>query len=293
MRKIFSLQMLMVLALTASSVQADTITLKNGSVIKGKVSSFADDQFVILLNTGSSGNRSKAMIYAGDIAKIDFEAATAGDMQPEETMASSNPPPTVKETPKEASTKPAKESQPPVDPSLKNTKNTKKPEVKREPEPKREEVVETPPIEKTPQPEVTTPEIPKVDPKKANVKTQTVEVGAKRDWTSTGLIVKKGDKIRITATGTINIDPAGEASGPEGLDTPDTRKLMADKPTGALIGVIGADNDDFLFIGRAAEFTATRDGLLFLSVNEGTLSDNSGAYKAVIEIQSPTRPTRQ
>lgn len=292
MRKIFSLHLLMVLALAASSVQADTITLKNGSVIKGKVSSFADDQFVILLNTGSSGNRSKAMIYAGDIAKIDFEATAASEAQPEE-IATSSAPTTITPS-RETSTKPAKETQPPVDPSLKNTKNTKKPEVKREPEPKREEVTtETAPVEKTPQPEVTTPEIPKVDPKKTSVKTQTVEVGGKRDWTSTGLIIKKGDKIRITATGSINIDPAGEASGPEGVDTPDSRKLMADKPTGALIGVIGADNDDFLFIGRATEFTATREGLLFLSVNEGTLSDNSGSYKAVIEIQSPTRPTRQ
>jgi hypothetical protein len=61
---------------------------------------------------------------------------------------------------------------------------------------------------------------------------------------------------------------------------------MADRPTGALIGVIGADNDDFIFVGRSAEFTATRDGLLFLSVNEGALSDNTGSYKATIEVQA-------
>ena len=101
------------------------------------------------------------------------------------------------------------------------------------------------------------------------------------------MIVKRGDRIRITATGTVTLDPAAQqTSGPEGTDLADARKLMTDRPTGALIGVIGADNDDFIFIGRSAEFTATRDGLLFLSANEGTLSDNSGAFKASIEVQS-------
>jgi len=54
--------------------------------------------------------------------------------------------------------------------------------------------------------------------------------------------------------------------------------------------VIGADNDDFIFIGSSAEFVAARDGLLFLSVNEGNLSDNSGSYKAAIELQSQRGP---
>ena len=32
-------------------------------------------------------------------------------------------------------------------------------------------------------------------------------------------------------------------------------------------------------------FTATRMGLLFLSVNESTPRDNSGAFKAAIEVK--------
>jgi hypothetical protein len=120
------------------------------------------------------------------------------------------------------------------------------------------------------------------------VKTTSVDVIGKRDWTSTGLIINRGDHIRITATGSVTIDPvSGRTAGPEGsADIVDAKKLMSDQPTGALIGVIGADNDDFIFIGRAAEFTATRGGLLFLSVNEGTLADNTGTFKATIEIQA-------
>jgi len=39
---------------------------------------------------------------------------------------------------------------------------------------------------------------------------------------------------------------------------------------------IGDDNDDFIFVGRSRDFVAQRDGVLFLGVNEGNLSDNSG-----------------
>ena len=90
----------------------------------------------------------------------------------------------------------------------------------------------------------------------------------------------------MTATGAITLDPAsGRTSGPEGIsDLPDSKKLMPDQPTGALIAVISSDNDDFIFLGKSGEFTATRDGLLFLSVNEGVLADNFGMFKATVEL---------
>ena len=48
-----SLAFFILLALIASSARADTIHLKNGSLLKGRVTSFADDQFVVMLDTGS------------------------------------------------------------------------------------------------------------------------------------------------------------------------------------------------------------------------------------------------
>jgi hypothetical protein len=55
-------------------------------------------------------------------------------------------------------------------------------------------------------------------------------------------------------------------------------------PTGALLAVIGDDNNDFIYIGASREFTAGRDGALYLGVNEGNLNDNSGAFDVKIEI---------
>src|SRR5437868_5418047 len=69
--------LLVMLALLAPAAQADTIHLKNGSVLKGKVASFSDDQFIVMLDTGSGRYLSRAMVYVGDVARIEFEGAPA------------------------------------------------------------------------------------------------------------------------------------------------------------------------------------------------------------------------
>jgi hypothetical protein len=288
MRKL-SFILLISILLIAPVAQADTIHLKNGSILKGKVASFADDQFVVMLDTGSGRYMSRAMVYIGDVARIEFDsvpgAGEVGTARETSAPARSNesasrvvlPPDPVRNNP---SSEPQKTAQPPDT----QPRETNPPET----QPSRE-------------PETLQPEKPTVSsatPPSENeragrktsgaVKSTSVDVMGKRDWTSTGLIVKRGDHIRITATGNVTIDPSsGRTAGPEGAsDITDAKKLMPDQPTGALIGVIGADNDDFIFIGRSSEFTATRDGLLFLSVNEGTLADNTGTFRATIEIQA-------
>jgi hypothetical protein len=76
-------------------------------------------------------------------------------------------------------------------------------------------------------------------------------------------------------------------STPTGLPRlADRDKLMRNEPTGALIAVIGDDNDDFIFIGANREFVAQRAGRLFLGVNEGNLGDNSGTYDVTVEAEA-------
>jgi hypothetical protein len=311
-----SVVFLILVVLIASVAEADTIHLKNGSLLKGKVTSFADDQFVVMLDTGAGRYLSKAMVYIGDVARIEFDSASiasggAAEPGPSRESTASAPPALPSEklsAAKEAEARdatpadpqprgnppgeaPAKIS-PPVEAPRDTTAAEPQPSAQpKEPEPQPEKLVEKPAASLPP---VTTP--PASEPSESEkpsrkltgpVKTVSVDVVGKRDWTSSGLLVKRGDRIHISGTGTVTIDPAsGRSSGPEGLaDVVDPKKLMPDQPTGALIGVIGADNDDFIFIGRSTEFTAARDGLLFLSVNEGTLADNTGTYKAVIEVQ--------
>ena len=64
---------------------------------------------------------------------------------------------------------------------------------------------------------------------------------------------------------------------------------MRTEPTGSLIAVMGDDNDDFLQIGNKHAFVSQRDGVLFLGVNEGDLTDNKGVYDVVIEAEAGGR----
>ena len=339
--------LLMVLVLLSPAALADTIHLKNGSVLKGKVASFADDQFIIMLDTGSGRYLSRAMVFVGDVARIEFENAPAGasdsaaldpspaphtnDAAPVREAAPSRPSDaatardrdsaahdtpardtarnTTRDTPRDTarstvlpdiprSAQPERqtpdadtsEAQPARQP---DAAPSEKPQPEKSAEAKATRSFDRPADSDKPAADAPPPEVERPAARKLNglVRTATIDVIGKRDWTSTGMIVKRGDRIRVNASGSVTIDPVtGRSSGPEGTtDLADAKKLMADQPTAALIGVIGADNDDFIFIGRSSEFTATRDGLLFLSVNEGNLADNVGSFKAVIEVQSQKR----
>ena len=115
---------------------------------------------------------------------------------------------------------------------------------------------------------------------------KTVTVSSRLDWTNTYLSVARGDTVIVESTGTIGLDLAGKSCGPDGLATvKDPAKLILDKPTGALVAVIGVDNNDFIFLGATGRFKAERSGLLFLGVNEGDLTNNAGAFTSRVRIE--------
>jgi hypothetical protein len=293
MRKVLLLSLICVAAV-ASTALGDTIHLKNGSILKGKVTSFADDQFMVMLDTGSGRFLSKAQVYIGDVAQIEFDSAVI----PGDTSSAVTPPmeaqPRVVNDPPRGETKTrvpdAGETAERTQPAELQPRETGPPETAappvRESEPQPEKPVVTAPAPVTTSASDAS-EVERPTRKQLPaLKTMNVDVAAKKDWTSSGLIVKRGDHLRVTASGTITLDPvSGRTCGPDGIsDLVDPKKLMPEQPTGALIAVISSDNDDFIFLGRSGEFTATRDGLLFLSVNEGQLSDNIGTFKAIVEV---------
>ena len=286
MRKL-SLSILLLLALAVSSARADTIHLKNGSVLKGKVASFASEQFVVMLDTGSGRYMSKAMIHIGDVERIEFDSAP-GQTADAGTIRDAATPPVTQ--PSEPAQREVARDTPRDTPARDSQARDSQPRV----------TIESPPRTTDPQPEPDRPAAspPTVEASDTNppprkmtgpVRTMVIDLPGKRevgqDWISSQVLLTVGDQVRITATGTITLDKVNRrTSGPEGTDMADPGKLMQDYPTGALIGVIGSEDNDFIVIGRSVEFTATKRGLLFLAVNEGTLSDNSGSYKVTIEV---------
>lgn len=231
----------------ATPLLADTIRLKDGSVIRGQVIGFKDQQFTILIGGSARGRRGQTTVYVEDVESIEFDANT-GPTSTDDASARNNVP----------ATRPTNQgNQPEAAPSDPRT-------------------IDTQPASST------TPTF------------FTIKVGVRADsanngWTNSGLVVRKGQRLRISASGRVSLG-RGRFSTPAGVSTiQDNDKLMRNESTGALIAVIGDDNDDFLLIGPRREFIAQRDGVLFLGVNEGDLADNTGTYDIVIEAEASGR----
>lgn len=226
---------------------ADTIRLKDGSVIRGQVIGFKDQQFTILIGGNARGRRGQTTVYVEDVESIEFDATAGNVSSIDDGSARNNVPLSRPSTPV---------SQPDNTPSDSRSIN--------------------------PPPTTSTPTF------------FTIQVGVRADaanngWTNSGLVVRKGQRLRISASGRVSLG-RGRFSTPGGLSNiPDADKLMRNEATGALIAVIGDDNDDFILIGPRREFVAQRDGVLFLGVNEGDLTDNTGSYDIVIEAEASGR----
>jgi len=229
---------------------ADTIRLKDGNVIRGQVIGFKDQQFTVLVGSGAQGRRSRTLIYVEDVESIEFDSATtaAASALANDDAATSN-------TTTAPVYQPPRSSQQPDNNRIPARTNTTQPSS-----------ASAPLFFKIP----------------LAVRADNANNG----WTNSTLVVKKGQRLRITATGRVSLG-GGRFSTPSGIaGSPDSDKLMRNEATGALIAVIGDDNDDFLLIGTRRDFVAQRDGVLFLGVNEGNLNDNTGTYDVVIEAEA-------
>jgi hypothetical protein len=115
----------------------------------------------------------------------------------------------------------------------------------------------------------------------ARYQTQTVDVALGPNWIDSGVDVRRGERVRIDATGTIY---AGRSRiTPAGLSSTDPYAPLPRVAEGALIGVIGNDYDSpIIELGATREFTADRDGRLYLTANRSSYTDARGAFNVRI-----------
>ena len=249
---------------------ADTIRLKNGSIIRGEVVGFRDEQFIVLMEPTARGRRNRIQVYIEEVESIEFDGAPAGstaadtgDTQPAtpaDERASGPAPSRTASQPSEQPRMQGAGNTPPANNTTARTSNTG-----------------------AAQPSPSSPSS-QFFPVRVRVRADNTANG----WTDSGLMVRRGQRLRISASGRISLGQ-GRFATPTGLArVADNEKLMRDEPTGALIAVVGDDNDEFVYIGAGREFYATRDGRLFLGVNEGRLEDNTGTYDALIEAEPVT-----
>ncbi len=247
-------------ALLAAAALGDTLRLKDGSIIKGRIVTFSGGKFVIVVGEGT-GRQRQMTFDAEEVASIQFDSAVArasapaGNTQARTAPATSEDDTPVKVPPKVITSDPL------------GTTTAKTTPAKDDPP-----AVKIEPVRHT-------------GGKPIEVQIKVRADNASNGWTNSGWVVRKGQRIRIIGDGSVSLGK-GKNTGPSGLyDFEDPNKLLKSVPTGALIAVIGDDNNDFIYVGSERTFVATRDGALFLGVNEGNLNDNSGTFDVRIEIE--------
>jgi hypothetical protein len=110
-----------------------------------------------------------------------------------------------------------------------------------------------------------------------------VVVSGKQPWTSTGIMVRRGEVLRFNTTGEVRVGggpddvapPAGVTGGRTAAGTPIPASIV-----GALIGRIG--NGQPFGIGNQTSVPMPAAGMLFLGVNDNNFADNSGEFRVEI-----------
>lgn len=107
-------------------------------------------------------------------------------------------------------------------------------------------------------------------------------VPANEQWTDSGVDLRPGQRMRITASGEIS-SMQGVRNGPEGSsEDPYGISLLPTERHAALIAKVG-DGQPFL-VGRGTSHRAGDGGRLYLGVNDLAVMDNSGYYRVEVVL---------
>lgn len=107
--------------------------------------------------------------------------------------------------------------------------------------------------------------------------TRNVQVALDSNWVDSGVFVRSGQRVQVTATGVITVGRIRLT--PDGLRSTDPSAPLPNAAEGKLIGAIGNDaSSPIIELGSTREFTADRNGRLFLTANRGTFADARGAW---------------
>ena len=118
----------------------------------------------------------------------------------------------------------------------------------------------------------------------------TVAVILDQEWTDTGVYLRQGQSVKVTAYGKMNWY-TGACDGkclstPAGIPCPGSGgAIRVGLPCLSLLGQIGKGGRPFE-VGESIIFAANTSGEFFLGVNDNNLPDNTGAWTATISSPS-------
>lgn len=119
-----------------------------------------------------------------------------------------------------------------------------------------------------------------------------LDVSGEASWTDTGIDLKAGDALKLSATGTLHFTGA-KANGPDGLARGwlDLVRILPvnEAGRGALVGRVGSSDAARPFlIGPRASIKAPVDGRLFLGINAAANDQPEGSFHVIIERTART-----
>src|SRR5215212_6646290 len=118
--------------------------------------------------------------------------------------------------------------------------------------------------------------------------TKEFDIAGDQSWLDTGIDVRPGDTLRLSATGTLRFSTSAP-SGPEGLPR-GWRDLVRSLPfndagRGALLARIGdRDSSRSMLVGAARESRAASAGRLFLGLNRESGDSATGSFHVTVLV---------
>jgi hypothetical protein len=115
----------------------------------------------------------------------------------------------------------------------------------------------------------------------ARYEVKTVEVGLESNWIDSGIDIRRGEHVQVTASGVITVG-RGRIT-PDGLTRNDPSAPLPNANEGKLIAAISDDpRAPIIELGSSHDFTADRDGRLYLTINRGSFNDARGTFSVQV-----------
>jgi hypothetical protein len=122
----------------------------------------------------------------------------------------------------------------------------------------------------------------------ARFETRNVQVSLDSNWVDSGVYLRRGEQVEVTASGVITVGRFRIT--PDGLRSNDSTAPLPNAPEGKLIGAISDDPRAQIFeLGSSRQFTADRNGRLFLTANRGSYDDARGSFNVQIRSERNAR----
>ena len=118
----------------------------------------------------------------------------------------------------------------------------------------------------------------------ARLETRNVQVTLDSNWIDSGVYLRRGERVQVSASGVIIVGRFRVT--PDGLRSTDPTAPLPNAAEGKLIGAIGDDPRAPIFeLGSSREFTADRNGRLYLTANRGSYTDARGSFNVQIRSE--------